>query len=97
MIAISDILKSKSRVEVLRRLCFCPDGMTGRALARSTGFSPQQTHNALGQLVDLGLVERRVISPSYLFRLNWANSITVEISRMLPVLDLPVSGAPADK
>lgn len=55
--------------------------VTGRDLARHIGFSHQQAHNALSQLVDLGVVERRVFGPSHLFRL-----IATELTRKLKVL-----------
>lgn len=66
---VLDILKSPSRRSALRYFFSTGGEVTGRGLARRIGFSHQQALNALGQLAELGVLERRELLPSYLFRL----------------------------
>lgn len=80
---ILDILSCKSRRAALRCLLASGDDVTGRELARRTGFSHQQALNALSSLVELGVVERRVFGPAHLFRLNWPNKLAVQLARWL--------------
>lgn len=68
--AVFEILASPSRREALRYLFASGGDVTGRDLARHIGFSHQQAHNALRQLEEYGLVERKVFGPSHLFRLS---------------------------
>lgn len=67
---IQDIFGRKSRLEVLHCLYNSDKELTGREIARQSGFSHQQTHNELRALVSLGIVERKVVASAYLFRLN---------------------------
>lgn len=80
---IRNILLSKSRREVLKYLYASGEEITGRELAKRTGFSHQQAHNALRQLISLGIVERRPVGPAYLFRLNLQNLLTKELRTRL--------------
>lgn len=56
-------------MEILRWFYAARSEITGRALAKRIGFSHQQALNALRQLIAFGIVERRVIGASYVFRL----------------------------
>ena len=76
-----------------------------RAVARLASVSPAQASRVLPGLVELGLVDRREVPPSSLFRLNRRNvaaALVVELSRSREIalqemraaaLELPVSPA----
>jgi len=89
---VSSILLSKSRREVLKYLHACDTDITGRELARRIGFSHQQTHNALRQLISFGIVERRIFGPAHLFRLNRQNQLTAELHRRQGTLMIDHAG-----
>lgn len=76
---IHNILMSKSRREVLKYLYASEAEITGRELAKRIGFSYQQTHNALHQLIALGIVERRIFPPIHLFRLDREHRLTIAL------------------
>ena len=67
---LDDALSRPSHWKVLRCLHACIQGISGREIARQTGLSHQQAHNALRALAAMGLVERKVVAPAYVFRLN---------------------------
>lgn len=80
---IRGILNCKSRRKALRCLYAAKDEITGRELGRRIGFSHQQAHNVLHELVAFGIVERRTMGPSHLFRLNLQSAVAAEAVRRL--------------
>ncbi len=88
---IRKILDSKSRREVIKCLCPIKTELSGREMARRTGFSHQQIHNALRQLMALGIVQRRIIGPLHLFRINREDRVAAEVVRKF------LSGAAGEK
>lgn len=90
-ITVRKILVSKSRREIIKCLYASECELTGRELARRSGFSPQQGHNVLHTLLLFGIVEKRIIGPVHLFRLNRGDLLTEEVLRKL-FADGPLSG-----
>lgn len=80
---IFEILASKSRREALKYLYASRREIPGRVLAREIGFSIQQTHNALSQLVSYGLVKCRKFPPIYLFSANLAAPLSASVGAAL--------------
>ncbi|MCK5582482.1 MAG: nucleotidyltransferase domain-containing protein [Elusimicrobiales bacterium] len=70
-------------MEVLRRLYDSEKELTGREIARRSGFSPQQTHNELRALVSLGIVERKIAAPAHLFRLNRKHWVVKDVATVI--------------
>lgn len=81
--AATQVLGSRSRLELIRCLYAARDGLSGREIARRAGFSHQQIHNELKGLVVLGLVERQVVAPAYLFRLNRDHWVVRDVLRIV--------------
>jgi predicted nucleotidyltransferase len=67
---LTDILGSRSRVDLLRVLARTRAELTGSALARATGLDVKGCHGNLGILVRHGLVERRRAGTAILYRLD---------------------------
>ena len=78
-----DIFGRKSRLEVLRCLYDSGESLTGREVSRRSGFSPQQAHKELKALVSLGIAERRVAAPSYLFNLNRGHWLVKDVAAVI--------------
>ncbi|MCX5784416.1 MAG: nucleotidyltransferase domain-containing protein [Elusimicrobia bacterium] len=77
------IFGRKSRLEVLRCLYDSGEELTGREIARRSGFSPQQTHNELKALVSLGIAERKIAAPAHLFRLNREHWVVKDVVKVV--------------
>lgn len=67
---IEDVFAGRSRLAILRCLHGSPGALTGREVARRSGFSHQQAHVALRALASTGVVESVAAGPARLFRLN---------------------------
>lgn len=66
---LDDLLGQRSKVAVLRAL-FQEKELVGREIARKTGLSPRAAHKALKELLEQGIVNRKVLGGSYIFSLN---------------------------
>ncbi|MBI4062936.1 MAG: nucleotidyltransferase domain-containing protein [Elusimicrobia bacterium] len=73
----------KSLLAVLRCLYNCPQELSGREISRRVKLSPPQTHKALRELDSLGLVGKKITSPSYLFKLNTEHWIVTKVLSIL--------------
>jgi len=73
----------KSRLEILRALYDSGTELTGREVARRSGFSHQQAHNALRDLVALGIVERKTAGTAYLFGLNRKHWLITDVAAVI--------------
>lgn len=78
-----DIFGSKSRLEILRCLYDSGEELTGREIARRSGFSHQQTHNELRALVSLGIAERKIAAPAHLFSLNRKHWVIKDVASVI--------------
>lgn len=78
---ISRILGHPSRLAVVRCLYGEEEGMSGREIARRVHYSHQQVHNDLKVLVALGVVDKRVVAPAHVFRLNQEHWVVTDILR----------------
>jgi len=67
---LDDVLGNGVCLALLRVLTrSAPRGLTGRALARSVGYSPTQTGRALGTLEGVGIVRREMAGRAFLWRM----------------------------
>jgi predicted transcriptional regulator len=80
---IFEVLASRSRREILKVLYASGIEIPGRVLARETGFSVQQAHNALRQLVSYGVVKCRKFPPTHLFSIDREAPLAVKIEAAL--------------
>lgn len=80
---LQSVFGSRSRLEVLRCLYEAQEPLSGREIARRTGLSHQQAHNALKSLVSLGVIARRISPPAHLFSLNRSHWIVKELAGIL--------------
>jgi predicted nucleotidyltransferase len=76
---ILDLLGSRPKVRLLRYLATHEGLHTGRALARAAGVDPKRAAEALVDLVEAGLVERRHAGRAFLYSLNRNNYAVGEI------------------
>lgn len=77
------IFGRKSRLEILRALYDSGAELTGREVARRSGFSHQQAHNALRELAALGIVERKTAGTAYLFGLNRKHWFVTDVAAVI--------------
>lgn len=76
---LNGLLGQQSKLEALRCLFSEERALTGREIARRTGFSHPIIHKALRNLEREGVVERNVTPPNYQFRLNKMHWVVDEI------------------
>lgn len=67
---IDDVLGSKVKLRILRKLHDDPTPKSGRALARELGYSHTYAINNLRALEDLGVLVRRRVGPSNTYEFN---------------------------
>ena len=67
---IDDVLGSKVKLRILRKLCDDPTPKSGRELARELGYSHTYAINNLRALEDLGVLVRRRVGPSNTYEFN---------------------------
>jgi predicted nucleotidyltransferase len=67
---IDELLRSRSRVAVLRALLDSATGLTGNQVSRVAEMSPRSAFNALSALEALGVVRRQRGGRDHLFTLN---------------------------
>ena len=80
---VKDIFGRKSRLEVLHCLYDSKKELTGREIARRSGISHQQGHNELKVLVSLGIVQRKIVAPAHLFRLNRKHWVVKDVATVI--------------
>ncbi len=83
---LDEVLKSKSHIMVLRVLQDTAQGYTGREIARLSGLTHRACLQALTNLEDLAIVQRRRGGRDHTFTLNRKNVIVSD--GILPLLDL---------
>lgn len=70
MTMLGDLFSSGARTELLRVLCYQPDGMALRALARTAGLGVRSVELALSSLVRDKLVKRSRVGNRVVFALD---------------------------
>jgi len=65
-----DVLGSRPKLRLLRYLATHDEALTGRALARAAGVDPKRASEALADLVETGLVQRRRAGRAFLYSIN---------------------------
>jgi DNA-binding transcriptional ArsR family regulator len=76
---ILDLLGSRPKLRLLRYLATHEELQTGRALAYAAGVEPKRAAEALADLVEAGLVDRRRAGRAFLYSLNPDNYVVAEI------------------
>jgi predicted nucleotidyltransferase len=74
-----DLLSSRPKLRLLRYLTTHEGLHTGRALARAAGVEAKRAAEALRELVDAGLIDRRRAGRAFLYSLNRDNYTVGEI------------------
>ena len=74
-----DVLASKPRLRLLRHLSTHEGSITGRALAQAAGVEAKRAAEALRELVNDGLVQRRRAGRAFLYSINRTNYVVDEI------------------
>ncbi len=80
---LEDVLGQRSMVTILRYLAIHDQESSGRGIAAALKMNPWTCHLALRELVDQGVVTRRAIGNSHLFRLNAGNAAVQSLLRPL--------------
>lgn len=80
--SIEDILGKKTNVAVLRWLANSDTDGTGREIAKACGLSQGGCQIALSQLEELGILDKRVVGPSYLYKVNKRHPMFVAIKQL---------------
>ncbi len=65
-----DILGSRPKLRLLRYLATHDGALTGRALAQAAGVDPKRAAEALMDLIEAGLVQRRRAGRAFLYSIN---------------------------
>lgn len=78
------VLSVPSHIAILRALKDVREGLSGREIARRTGFNHQTIAESLGRLEIRGIVHRLGAGRNQLFRLNRASNLVREV--LLPLL-----------
>ncbi len=76
---ILDVVGSRPKLRLLRYLATHEGLETGRALAHAAGVEPKRAAEALADLVEAGLVDRRRAGRAFLYSLNRDNYAVAEI------------------
>ncbi len=76
---LNSLLGRRSRLEALRCLYAEPEELPGREIARRTGLSHLAVHQALRELVQEGVVRRRSVPPTHLFKLESQHWVVSDI------------------
>jgi predicted nucleotidyltransferase len=76
---ILDLLGSRPRLRLLRYLATHEGLQTGRALAHAADVEPKRAGEALADLVEAGLVDRRRAGKAFLYSINRDNYAVAEI------------------
>lgn len=63
-------LASRARLALLRHLALRRGVSTGRELARAVGIEPKRAAQALGQLVEIGMVKRQRAGRAFIYSIN---------------------------
>jgi predicted nucleotidyltransferase len=74
-----DILASKPKLRLLRYLSIHEGTVTGRALAQAAGVEAKRAAEALTDLVNTGVVQRRRVGKAFLYSINRKNYVVDEI------------------
>ncbi len=74
-----DALASKPRLRLLRYLATHQGAVTGRALAQAAGVEAKRAAEALTDLVEAGLVQRRRAGRAFLYSINQNSYVVSEI------------------
>ncbi len=79
------LLTTRSRVAVLRYLVLTGVELSGRQIARALGVSPKPLNEVLTGLADEGVLVRRTVGKTHLFRINRDNILVSEL--LLPLFE----------
>ncbi len=80
-----DTLASRPKLRLLRYLATHQGAFTGRALAQAAGVEAKRASEALADLVEAGLVERRRAGRAFLYSMNRNSYVASEI--LLPAFE----------
>ncbi len=76
---ILDVLGSRPKLRLLRHLATREGALTGRALAQAARVESKRAAEALGELVETGLVQRRRAGRAFLYSINRNNYVVGDI------------------
>lgn len=76
---LDHVLRTQSRISVLRYLILNDVELNGRQIARAIGASPKPLNQVLAQLVEEGVLIRRNIGRVNLFRVNRSHPLVAEM------------------
>jgi predicted nucleotidyltransferase len=82
---ILDALASRPKLRLLRHLATHQGAFTGRALAQAAGVEAKRAAEALRDLVEAGLVQRRRAGRAFLYSMNRNSYVVSEI--LLPAFE----------
>ncbi len=74
-----DVLASRPKVRLLRYLSTHEGTITGRALAQAAGVEAKRAAEALTELLNAGLVQRRRVGKAFIYSMNHKNYVVGEI------------------